>query len=530
MAWLPISNIVPQYTNPATGLPYSGAVLKAYAVGTTTNIPFAVDAAATATENSIALNASGYPEVSGNVVIPHLNQNYKLALYPTQTAANADSGAAWTVDNITLPGLTEAATTTTGEVNVSPTEDMGGAYFDGSNDYLTREAGLTDAADGKKGTLVAWVTFDATASAVEYILANTGLALALRRNADGTIELLAENSGGSVILDISTVEAYNDTDTSYCIMASWDLGTPGSQFLYVNDVSDLATTTFTNDTIDYTVANWAVGADVSGTNKLAGNIHSLWLDTTSNLDLSIEANRRRFRDDSGVPVALGQGGQIPLGSQVILYLQNPYTAFQYNRGTGGDFTVTGTLATPTVTKRAGTVQHLLPGYEFIASGTEAAVANLIIRDLKTRYRAYLFYFDSLLPATDATDLLFRLSVDNAANFLTGASDYAWAITAASEAGANSAAGDDADSEITIAVSCGSNSTEAIAGCIEIYGPAENSITHITHRHGRQSSAPVYSYFAGAGQAQAAAVHNAFSLFFSSGNIASMNWTLIGVRA
>lgn len=102
MAWYPITNIVPQYYNPDTNEPYSGAVLKAYQIGTLTNIPLATDNTGATTANSIALNADGYPEVSGNIVIPHVNRDYKIALYPDQESADADSGADWIKDNILL--------------------------------------------------------------------------------------------------------------------------------------------------------------------------------------------------------------------------------------------------------------------------------------------------------------------------------------------------------------------------------------------------------------------------------------------
>lgn len=99
MSYLPIQNTVPQYFD-VNGDPHSGAVLKAYEEGTSTPISFATDKTGGTLVSSIALNASGYSEVSGAVVIPHTNQNYKLSLYPTQTAADANSSAIWTVDNI----------------------------------------------------------------------------------------------------------------------------------------------------------------------------------------------------------------------------------------------------------------------------------------------------------------------------------------------------------------------------------------------------------------------------------------------
>lgn len=99
--YYPIAYIVPQYMDD-NGDPYVGAVLKAYRAGTTTNIVFSVDTAGSSTATSIALNADGNPEVSGNVLIPYIAEAFKLALYPSQAAADSNTGAIWTVDNIPI--------------------------------------------------------------------------------------------------------------------------------------------------------------------------------------------------------------------------------------------------------------------------------------------------------------------------------------------------------------------------------------------------------------------------------------------
>lgn len=97
--WQPIAKTVTQYVD-SNGNPYSGAVLKAYLAGTTTVTNIATSSTGATQVTSVALNASGYPAVSGNVIIPHISEDYKLSLYPTQTAADANSGALWTVDNM----------------------------------------------------------------------------------------------------------------------------------------------------------------------------------------------------------------------------------------------------------------------------------------------------------------------------------------------------------------------------------------------------------------------------------------------
>ena len=99
MAWTPIDLVVPQYANSA-GVPYSGAVLKAYQAGTSTVMTMATDSGGGTTFTSIALNSNGYPSNSGSICIPHVSANYKLALYATQAAADANTPAIWSIDNI----------------------------------------------------------------------------------------------------------------------------------------------------------------------------------------------------------------------------------------------------------------------------------------------------------------------------------------------------------------------------------------------------------------------------------------------
>ena len=60
MGYQPIARTVPQYVE-TTGVPYSGAVLKAYEAGTTTVIPIATDGTGTTLASSVQLNASGFP-------------------------------------------------------------------------------------------------------------------------------------------------------------------------------------------------------------------------------------------------------------------------------------------------------------------------------------------------------------------------------------------------------------------------------------------------------------------------------------
>lgn len=110
MTWAPISLITIQYQNPNDNTPYSGAVLKAYAAGTSTNIPMATDVTGATTFTSVALNSSGNPEHLGATIIPHIDQVYKIALYANQAAADADTPSVWSIDNLTPVTVTGSFT------------------------------------------------------------------------------------------------------------------------------------------------------------------------------------------------------------------------------------------------------------------------------------------------------------------------------------------------------------------------------------------------------------------------------------
>ncbi len=137
MSYTPIERIVPQYVD-LNGKPYSGAVLKAYAAGTNTTIPFSIDPDGNTLSATITLNASGYPVVSGTVVIPYLDRTYKIALYPNQTSADSNSNSIWMIDNLNL--ISEFSNIDNGTLRNSPVNV--GQIQDGQFRYLGTTSGL----------------------------------------------------------------------------------------------------------------------------------------------------------------------------------------------------------------------------------------------------------------------------------------------------------------------------------------------------------------------------------------------------
>lgn len=224
------------------------------------------------------------------------------------------------------------------------------ADFDGSADYMTRGADLTGTSDGKQGTVMFWFRIDATVANMTIITNATTLAGAtsrwrVRKVAGGEIDILGLNAAGTTILDIQTSDTYDVSTTWFQFLSSWNLAT-GTAHLYVNDVSVLTSTTLTDDSIDYTVADWAIGGQANAGTLFNGCLAEVYF-SLQYLDLSIVANRRRFISGNGKPVWLGTDGAIPTGTAPIVYQRIADGAaadtFDTNLGTGGDFTITGTL-------------------------------------------------------------------------------------------------------------------------------------------------------------------------------------------
>jgi hypothetical protein len=225
------------------------------------------------------------------------------------------------------------------------------ADFDGTNDYLSRGADLTGAADSKSGIISAWLRFDA-GLAQQFILDNAATAATrffFYRTSTNVFAVSGRTSAGTVILSLSSTTAYANGATWRHVLISWDLATAAGH-LYVNDAEDLfVTKTLTDNTLEYTTGAFHVGAspNASAGDEMDGCMAEVYFAPGQYLDFSNVYNRRKFISATGKPVHLGTDGSLPTGIAPLLYLHlddaEAAANFATNRGTGGDLTITGTL-------------------------------------------------------------------------------------------------------------------------------------------------------------------------------------------
>ena len=219
--------------------------------------------------------------------------------------------------------------------------------FDGTNDYLRRTAALSGVSDGPSGTISMWVRitgndtqtlqyiFDQGALFRFYRYGNAVTPTSWRKKLGITLQASGPASRISYISGLElNLNVWNH------VLISWN--TANSIEVYFNDVLDSSPVLYsvTAGNINYDFA-MVIGATTGLVSKLAADTAEIWMDLTTKIDFTVEANRRKFITGSGRPARLGANGELPTGSSPTIYLKGPASDWGTNYGTGGNFTVTG---------------------------------------------------------------------------------------------------------------------------------------------------------------------------------------------
>ena len=212
--------------------------------------------------------------------------------------------------------------------------------LDGENDYYSKAATLSGAADGKQGLISCWLRLDGGDAVLQQLLtgyATADLRFRFHRNASNKLAVVAEDTSGNADLNVVSTTSYTASASWIHFLCSWSQA-DSKVHLYVTDSEDKGATTVTDDTLDYTLTSWFIAAATSGATPIDGAIAELYF-TTEYLDLSVIRNRRKFIDANLQPAWLGTDASLPTGTAPLIYAPNgnPTT----NAGTGGVFVANG---------------------------------------------------------------------------------------------------------------------------------------------------------------------------------------------
>jgi|TARA_Y100000310_G_scaffold303929_1_gene342653 hypothetical protein len=212
--------------------------------------------------------------------------------------------------------------------------------FDGT-DYMSFTGQLTGGADSKVGIFSCWARFPTDNNTEQFYTADGNNIKFWKRGGafdDVRVELQQ--------LDMNSTVTTLTNNTWYHVLCAWDLGSSVEQ-MYINDVDENPNVgTSNNANVDWTYTLNLCGAGVGGDDPIEASMAEVYLNIAETLDISQAENRAKFIS-GGSPVDLGEDGSTPTGSQPIVYFSNrdadAASAFATNRGTGGDYSITGTL-------------------------------------------------------------------------------------------------------------------------------------------------------------------------------------------
>lgn len=220
--------------------------------------------------------------------------------------------------------------------------------FDGTNDYMARGAALTGAVDGTQGIFNLWFRQDALGGgANRNLFIGENGTVAFRLNAVDGFSINLQNDASSRTLTYASTTTFT-TGGWHQILSSWDTNFGAASKLIkvmIDGVQDtgavtdasLAFSSFYQDT------NWGIGASEIGSSKFNGCMSEFYFNTVAYLDVTQAANLALFRTAGGKPANLGATGASPTGTQPLIYLPSAAASFGTNAGSGGNFTITGSL-------------------------------------------------------------------------------------------------------------------------------------------------------------------------------------------
>lgn len=420
MAFSPISHTVPQYHS--NGSPASSFVLKAYSSGTLTNISMATDSTGNTTAATITLNAQGYPAVSGTVVIPYINEKYKLALYATQAAADADTSPIWIPDTIPISGdflsVTQSISTTTS---------------------------LDSSDDGNH--IIATGTITITLPDVDSV--GTGFVVTVRNGGTGLVTI---DGDGAETINGATTLVFFPGDS--CIFTSSSTETDQWSTIGLEELRGVkaetgTTYTFVSGDHDKLVTTSNASA-IAGTLPQAGAAFpDGWYTTVSNVGAgTLTITPTTSTIDGVATLVLTSGKSVVINSNGTNYFSSLSSPM------GGDLIETQTASVSAT-------------FDF-KTGIDSTSAT------------YVLVVEDVLTHVDSDNFLLRTSTDGGSTFDSGAGNYEYGAVISQAGGAPSGSGSTAATSINLMPSLNTG-LSVISGRIYIHSPAGTNRTQIDHK-------------------------------------------------
>jgi hypothetical protein len=266
-----------------------------------------------------------------------------------------------------------------------------GVDFDGTNDYLSRSSDLVGNTDSKTFTFSCWF-YVTDSGGVQFFCDSSGGGFRVQ-SSFRRIKILAEDSGGSSVLVGAANNAPYSRDGWNHVLISADMSNTSNRSIYINGQEQTSEwTTFVNSAIGFSQTTHYLGSDFTGGSKIKGRLAGVYLDYTYR-DLSVEANRRDFIDADGLYVT-------PPTSGIISVPMDDPDDVGRNDGTGGDFTLNGTVA------RSGRGPNQ---YNAVASEFDGSADRLVLTGFGTIPDSKVTTISTTFRADSSSEYIFQIA-------------------------------------------------------------------------------------------------------------------------
>jgi len=213
--------------------------------------------------------------------------------------------------------------------------------LDGSSSSINNASTVKTAT--KQWTASFWLRPVGAAENAQILLVSGG-ELSIRHRSSNSLLIVANDNTDGTVLRYSMSSGSVPRDDWLHVLFSFDATDSGKAHIYVNDVDVTPSGTHNDLNIDLTSSNYAIGSNASASGQhFNGDIADFWMDFDTYIDLSVEANRRKFIDASGNPVFMGLDGSLPTGSTPDIFLSGSTASWHQNKGNMTGFDEVGTL-------------------------------------------------------------------------------------------------------------------------------------------------------------------------------------------
>jgi hypothetical protein len=168
-------------------------------------------------------------------------------------------------------------------------------------------------------------------------------------------------------------------------------------------------------------------------------------------------------------------------------------------------------------------------WEPISTATASASATIDFTGFTSTYIAYMIVLCDVAPATDNVILYARFSDDAGVSFEADAGDYRWANYSAGT-GYDFSSGSTQIQINNSTYGIGNASGETFCGTLIIYNPTHTASTNMTWNGAYTTYNDVFVEILGGGRIVATASIEGIRFLMSSGNIASGEFRLYGLRS